>query len=506
MVSQHFQVLQRHLHFGFKIGKWYGYDVADQLTSLTDARGDAYTFSYDVRGMLHTTLYPNGTFSWTDFNAAGWPTAVYNRHGTWTGSPPGTVPSDASPISDYAYTYNQDGKLASEVRSGGGLTTETTTYSSYDNLGRLGQLTLPTGVVRAYGFDLDSNRTSITENGSTVASYTYSSTVLDQLSSVTQGGTTSFGYTSDGQQNANGSDTMTWDGRGRMSGGTFGGTAVSYGFDAGGQTRQRVSGSSTIRYVYAGDLAYLTNGSGTITTSDIAGPSGDLDEYAGPPAVGYTKTYKYYDARGNLGAEADSTGARTNAYTYDPFGLPLQTQPSNTTVERWKGQAGKQYDTQSSLIAMGVRQYDPSIGRFISVDPVEGGSLNNYDYAGQDPINNQDLSGNNEKKRLRKLRRALEDAIEAEQERINEEIDLAEKQGRDRSDIINHWQRQIDGMQRRLDRINRRLNLISEAETTLRTQLHRWGGLGWGALGGGLWWIIRSLGSACGETPVCALA
>ena len=42
---------------------------------------------------------------------------------------------------------------------------------------------------------------------------------------------------------------------------------------------------------------------------------------------------------------------------------------------------------------MGARPYDPAIGRFLAVDPVDGGSLNNYDYAGQDPVNNSDLDG-----------------------------------------------------------------------------------------------------------------
>jgi RHS repeat-associated protein len=62
-------------------------------------------------------------------------------------------------------------------------------------------------------------------------------------------------------------------------------------------------------------------------------------------------------------------------------------------VHRFTGAWDKQYDTTNSLVLMGARPYDPNLGRFLAVDPIDGGSLNNYDYAGQDPVNGYDLGG-----------------------------------------------------------------------------------------------------------------
>jgi RHS repeat-associated protein len=165
---------------------------------------------------------------------------------------------------------------------------------------------------------------------------------------------------------------------------------VSYTFGPTGNRITRTLGGTTTRYLLGGLVE--TTVAGAITSFDVDGPAGDLAHYTTAPSSAVNPSYAYYSGHGDLAAEADHGGTRTGLYRYDPFGAPLVT-PTTGTPELFTGRWDKKHDTTTQLIEMGARPYDPALGRFYSVDPVDGGSANIYDYAWQDPLNVFDLTG-----------------------------------------------------------------------------------------------------------------
>ncbi|MFH8475920.1 DddA-like double-stranded DNA deaminase toxin [Streptomyces sp. NPDC018000] len=89
-----------------------------------------------------------------------------------------------------------------------------------------------------------------------------------------------------------------------------------------------------------------------------------------------------------------TTWAVTKRYT-TPFGSTRGATP--TTWPDDKGFLGKPADTTTGLTHIGAREYDPTIGQFISVDPVlaleQHQSLNGYAYANNTPVTSADPTG-----------------------------------------------------------------------------------------------------------------
>ena len=109
-----------------------------------------------------------------------------------------------------------------------------------------------------------------------------------------------------------------------------------------------------------------------------------------------SETYFYHtNARGDVVALSDSTGAVVNTYTYDPWGTLLA---ASETVENPYRYASYRYDEATGLSYCWNRYYAPELARFLTRDIYPGElsypvTMNPYLHCGGDPVNAVDPSG-----------------------------------------------------------------------------------------------------------------
>jgi RHS repeat-associated protein len=108
-------------------------------------------------------------------------------------------------------------------------------------------------------------------------------------------------------------------------------------------------------------------------------PNGDLQYYHG-------------DIRGSVVAITNEPGETIHLYRYDDFGEVTHALEENSEPNRFKyvGTYGVEYDSHD-LFYMRARYYRPSIGRFLTEDPVWHTNL--YPYADNNPISRIDPLG-----------------------------------------------------------------------------------------------------------------
>lgn len=371
----------------------YVYDAVGRPSSVTDSAAGTVTGSYDSAGNLLTETLPGGVLLTLGYDTQGELTAK-----TYTAADGALLLSDRS-------TASIHGQQLGHTQTDGGTTDSDFGYDRTGRLVKAADRTLFGCATRAYGFDNNSNRTSLTTvtddcDTATADALTtstgYGYDAADRLTGTgigydafgrttsTASGTQLSYYASDlvrSETTANRRTTWSLDGVGRLAA-----TTVETKAEDGSWT---ASGTSTNHYSASGDSpAWTRAGDGTVTRS-LRLLDGQLAALIGGVANG--TVLQLTNLHGDVAVQLPlEEGAQLLVQHYDEFGN--RSDGTAATRYGWLGGQQRASDTGSGLTVMGVRLYDSATGRFLQSDPVAGGNPNAYVYP-TDPVNMSDLSG-----------------------------------------------------------------------------------------------------------------
>jgi RHS repeat-associated protein len=225
-----------------------------------------------------------------------------------------------------------------------------------------------------------SNRTQkvVTVSGTpTTTNYSY-----NPLNQLTSDGTKTYSYDANGNLISNGTDTYTWDRANRLL--AFGGS--SYQYNGLGQRVKQTVNSIATQYLLdtqPGLYKVLAVTTGSNTDRYIHDPMGIAQH---EDNVGNWH-FLTHDGLGTVRHVYDDNLSEIYAVERDPYGVEIAHTGSNPTPFEYTGEPLD----QNSLLHLRARYYDPTLGVFVSLDPLE--TANRYGYAGGDPVNHSDPSG-----------------------------------------------------------------------------------------------------------------
>ncbi|MGH9959100.1 MAG: RHS repeat-associated core domain-containing protein [Pyrinomonadaceae bacterium] len=163
---------------------------------------------------------------------------------------------------------------------------------------------------------------------------------------------------------------------------------MTYSYDAVGRRIQRsTSAGANERYVFDADNLLLDlNGDSSVAKTYLNGLGVD-DHLRQTSNVG--TAYFLTDHLGSTSALADGNGNLTAALSYDSFGNHDVSSSTRYTY------TGRERDPDTGLLYYRARWHDPTLGRFLSEDPIgfEGGDINLYVYVHNRPIDFVDPYG-----------------------------------------------------------------------------------------------------------------
>jgi RHS repeat-associated protein len=193
---------------------------------------------------------------------------------------------------------------------------------------------------------------------------------------------------------AAGTSMYTWDFENRLlsatvPSGTSTSTNVTFRYDPFGRRIEKIAPSGATVYLYDGaNVVAEVSTAGIVAASYVQGAG--IDEPLAMQRGGYVGYYNA-DALGSVTSLTNTAGKTISSYVYRAFGSTTATEgifnPFRYTA--------REQDPETDLYYYRARYYDPSIGRFLSEDPIRfWGGVDFYKYVENDPVNSTDPSGN----------------------------------------------------------------------------------------------------------------
>lgn len=325
----------------------YAYNRIGELSSVASSWSDSThpttllgSTSYNAAGKLTGDTLGNGIAETAQYNSRLWPSSIA-----------------AGSVYSLSLGYAGDGSVTTADDSVNGNFTFT-----YDNVNRMATMSSPNNPSGCTGlswtYDSVGNRTAQSVTGGTCPAFSVSVNANNQLA------VSPYQYDAAGNMTNDGANAYTYDAEGRML--TVDGEAAVYVYDAFGRRVEKTTGSTSLVYLYdlGGNEIAVVNASGASVEDDIYVGSRHLAMYA-------NDTTSFYNAD-QVGTERVRTTV-AGAVDETCTSLPSGDNQSCTSGEPLGRFAGYDRDNEYGLAHAPARYYSPTLGRFMTADPMNSG-------------------------------------------------------------------------------------------------------------------------------------
>ena len=358
-----------------EISQSYVYDKLNRLISVSENGTVIAEYSYDNKNNRIQTVSSGETTNYT-YNIANLPTSQ----------------TTGDKLNEQ-YTYYLNGNQKTKTSNG------ILTAYEYDGMNRLSKEN-----DTKYSFDDFGNRKSMTSDNS-ITSYTYDLNnrlikSVEKTGSETK--TTTVFYDKNGNQISKA--VMTNKPYGENVTGDY---AISqnsdkniaiYEYNCYNQITGIDANGVISSYTYAPDGMRASKTVAGNTTNFVYDNANVVEEITADGVNKYFRgleiikngddVYYIYNGQGDVSVLADNAGNTVASYVFDAYGNRTE----ENTVYNPFGYRGEYTDSESGLVYLRARMYDPETGRFINEDPARDG-LNWYVYCSGNPIMFVDKTG-----------------------------------------------------------------------------------------------------------------